>query len=61
LKVRKWRSIFNLGRSGHDTKRKLLRGAEDRGKSGEMGGVSLRLFKTLSFIYISLSFRGQIQ
>ncbi|XP_023555611.1 rho GTPase-activating protein 30 isoform X2 [Octodon degus] len=30
LKVRKWRSIFNLGRSGHETKRKLTRGAEDR-------------------------------
>uniref|UniRef100_A0A8C3WXJ2 Rho GTPase activating protein 30 n=1 Tax=Catagonus wagneri TaxID=51154 RepID=A0A8C3WXJ2_9CETA len=30
LKVRKWRSIFNLGRSGHETKRKLPRGAEDR-------------------------------
>lgn len=35
LKVRKWRSIFNLGRSGHETKRKLPRGAEDRGRSGE--------------------------
>ncbi|XP_016065953.1 PREDICTED: rho GTPase-activating protein 30 isoform X2 [Miniopterus natalensis] len=30
LKVRKWRSIFNLGRSGHETKRKFPRGAEDR-------------------------------
>ncbi|XP_075396565.1 rho GTPase-activating protein 30 isoform X2 [Tenrec ecaudatus] len=30
LKVRKWRSIFNLGRSGHETKRKLPRGGEDR-------------------------------
>nr|XP_017495531.2 rho GTPase-activating protein 30 isoform X1 [Manis javanica] len=36
LKVRKWRSIFNLGRSGHETKRKLTRGAEDReDKSGK--------------------------
>lgn len=34
LKVRKWRSIFNLGRSGHETKRKFPRGAEDRGKFG---------------------------
>ncbi|XP_054978225.1 rho GTPase-activating protein 30 [Sorex araneus] len=30
LKVRKWRSIFNLGRSGHESKRKLPQGAEDR-------------------------------
>lgn len=30
LKVRKWRSIFNLGRSGNETKRKVVRGAEDR-------------------------------
>ncbi|XP_055993797.1 rho GTPase-activating protein 30 [Sorex fumeus] len=30
LKVRKWRSIFNLGRSGHETKRKLPQGTEDR-------------------------------
>ncbi|KAM9243113.1 rho GTPase-activating protein 30 isoform 2-T2 [Dugong dugon] len=36
LKVRKWRSIFNLGRSGHETKRKLPRGGEDReDKSGK--------------------------
>ncbi|XP_028911348.2 rho GTPase-activating protein 30 [Ornithorhynchus anatinus] len=32
LKVRKWRSIFNLGRSGHDTKRKTHRGGEKLGK-----------------------------
>ncbi|XP_038624356.1 rho GTPase-activating protein 30 [Tachyglossus aculeatus] len=29
LKVRKWRSIFNLGRSGHETKRKTHRGGKD--------------------------------
>ncbi|XP_058395589.1 rho GTPase-activating protein 30 isoform X2 [Diceros bicornis minor] len=37
LKVRKWRSIFNLGRSGHETKRKLLRGAEDREDKSDKG------------------------
>ncbi|XP_013004668.2 rho GTPase-activating protein 30 isoform X2 [Cavia porcellus] len=37
LKVRKWRSIFNLGRSGHETKRKLLRGAEDREDKSNKG------------------------
>uniref|UniRef100_A0A8C0JHM4 Rho GTPase activating protein 30 n=1 Tax=Canis lupus dingo TaxID=286419 RepID=A0A8C0JHM4_CANLU len=37
LKVRKWRSIFNLGRSGHETKRKLPRGAEDREDKSEKG------------------------
>lgn len=36
MKVRKWRSIFNLGRSGHETKRKLPLRAEDRGKSRMM-------------------------
>ncbi|XP_010346870.1 rho GTPase-activating protein 30 isoform X2 [Saimiri boliviensis] len=37
LKVRKWRSIFNLGRSGHETKRKLPRGAEDREDKSSKG------------------------
>ncbi|XP_006048574.2 rho GTPase-activating protein 30 isoform X3 [Bubalus bubalis] len=37
LKVRKWRSIFNLGRSGHETKRKLPRGAEDREDKSDKG------------------------
>uniref|UniRef100_G3U205 Rho GTPase activating protein 30 n=1 Tax=Loxodonta africana TaxID=9785 RepID=G3U205_LOXAF len=37
LKVRKWRSIFNLGRSGHETKRKLLRGGEDREDKSDKG------------------------
>ncbi|XP_077012759.1 rho GTPase-activating protein 30 isoform X2 [Tamandua tetradactyla] len=35
LKVRKWRSIFNLGRSGHETKRKLPRG-EDKSDKGTL-------------------------
>uniref|UniRef100_A0A671EV84 Rho GTPase activating protein 30 n=1 Tax=Rhinolophus ferrumequinum TaxID=59479 RepID=A0A671EV84_RHIFE len=42
LKVRKWRSIFNLGRSGHETKRKLPRGAEDREPEGLVGASSPR-------------------
>lgn len=37
LKVRKWRSIFNLGRSGHETKRKLPRGTEDRDDKSDKG------------------------
>ncbi|XP_058165953.1 rho GTPase-activating protein 30 isoform X2 [Dasypus novemcinctus] len=37
LKVRKWRSIFNLGRSGHETKRKLPRGGEDREDKSDKG------------------------
>uniref|UniRef100_A0A5F9CMP4 Rho GTPase activating protein 30 n=1 Tax=Oryctolagus cuniculus TaxID=9986 RepID=A0A5F9CMP4_RABIT len=37
LKVRKWRSIFNLGRSGHETKRKFPRGAEDREDKSSKG------------------------
>ncbi|XP_006895608.1 PREDICTED: rho GTPase-activating protein 30 [Elephantulus edwardii] len=37
LKVRKWRSIFNLGRSGHETKRKLPRGAEEREDKSDKG------------------------
>ncbi|KAG3281080.1 rho GTPase-activating protein 30 isoform X1 [Ictidomys tridecemlineatus] len=37
LKVRKWRSIFNLGRSGHETKRKLPRGTEDREDKSNKG------------------------
>ncbi|XP_006990673.1 rho GTPase-activating protein 30 isoform X1 [Peromyscus maniculatus bairdii] len=37
LKVRKWRSIFNLGRSGHETKRKLPLRAEDREEKSNKG------------------------
>ncbi|XP_040593059.1 rho GTPase-activating protein 30 isoform X2 [Mesocricetus auratus] len=37
LKVRKWRSIFNLGRSGHETKRKLPLRAEDREEKSSKG------------------------
>ncbi|XP_006907935.1 rho GTPase-activating protein 30 [Pteropus alecto] len=37
LKVRKWRSIFNLGRSGNETKRKLPRGLEDREDKSDKG------------------------
>nr|XP_045000716.1 rho GTPase-activating protein 30 isoform X2 [Jaculus jaculus] len=39
LKVRKWRSIFNLGRSGHETKRKLPRGPEDREDKSSKGSL----------------------
>ncbi|XP_067584461.1 rho GTPase-activating protein 30 isoform X2 [Pseudorca crassidens] len=45
LKVRKWRSIFNLGRSGHETKRKLPRGAEDREDKSDK--VTLRPAKSM--------------
>lgn len=51
MKVRKWRSIFNLGRSGHETKRKVLRGAEDRGKSGEMDGGELCQGRVRPWLY----------
>lgn len=37
LKVRKWRSIFNLGRSGHETKRKLPLRTEDREEKSSKG------------------------
>ncbi|XP_057625795.1 rho GTPase-activating protein 30 isoform X2 [Chionomys nivalis] len=37
LKVRKWRSIFNLGRSGNETKRKLPLRAEDREEKANKG------------------------
>ncbi|XP_055469187.1 rho GTPase-activating protein 30 [Psammomys obesus] len=37
LKVRKWRSIFNLGRSGHETKRKLPLRVEDREEKSNKG------------------------
>ncbi|XP_044527890.1 rho GTPase-activating protein 30 [Gracilinanus agilis] len=45
LKVRKWRSIFNLGRSGHDTKRKPSRMGEDREEKSDK--VSLRSAKSM--------------
>ncbi|XP_016049937.1 rho GTPase-activating protein 30 isoform X2 [Erinaceus europaeus] len=45
LKVRKWRSIFNLGRSGHETKRKVVRGAEDQ--EDKSGTGALRSAKSM--------------
>ncbi|KAM8999913.1 rho GTPase-activating protein 30 [Sarcophilus harrisii] len=45
LKVRKWKSIFNLGRSGHDTKRKPPRVGEDREEKADK--VSLRPAKSM--------------
>nr|XP_033781437.1 rho GTPase-activating protein 30 isoform X2 [Geotrypetes seraphini] len=36
LKAKKWRSIFNLGRSGNDSKRKSAKMDEKEGKSGKM-------------------------
>ncbi|XP_036891136.1 rho GTPase-activating protein 30 isoform X2 [Sturnira hondurensis] len=51
LKVRKWRSIFNLGRSGHETKRKLPRGAEDREDKSDKG--TLRPAKSMDSLSAS--------
>ncbi|XP_074044225.1 rho GTPase-activating protein 30 isoform X2 [Macrotis lagotis] len=45
LKVRKWKSIFNLGRSGHDTKRKSSRVGEDREEKSDK--MSLRPAKSM--------------
>lgn len=52
LKVRKWRSIFNLGRSGHETKRKLPRGAEDREDKSDKG--TLRPAKSMDSLSASV-------
>nr|XP_041576948.1 rho GTPase-activating protein 30 [Taeniopygia guttata] len=43
LKAKKWRSIFNLGRSGHEAKRKLVK-AEEKEKCGK---VTLRPAKSM--------------
>ncbi|XP_068926582.1 rho GTPase-activating protein 30 [Petaurus breviceps papuanus] len=45
LKVRKWKSIFNLGRSGHDTKRKPPRVGEEREEKSDK--ASLRPAKSM--------------
>lgn len=61
LKVRKWRSIFNLGRSGHETKRKLPLRTEDRGKSGMVGEEdSAECVQSPGAMYIHI-FRRKIQ
>ncbi|XP_070622342.1 rho GTPase-activating protein 30 [Erythrolamprus reginae] len=44
LKAKKWRSIFNLGRSSHDSKRKLNK-AED--KDDKLGKMRLRPAKSM--------------
>ncbi|XP_075381273.1 LOW QUALITY PROTEIN: rho GTPase-activating protein 30 [Mycteria americana] len=43
LKAKKWRSIFNLGRSSHEAKRKLVK-AEEKDKCGK---ISLRPAKSM--------------
>ncbi|XP_017598287.1 PREDICTED: rho GTPase-activating protein 30 [Corvus brachyrhynchos] len=44
LKAKKWRSIFNLGRSGHEAKRKPGKAEEKEEKCGK---VSLRPAKSM--------------
>ncbi|KAM9251960.1 rho GTPase-activating protein 30 [Cariama cristata] len=44
LKAKKWRSIFNLGRSSHEAKRKLVKAEEKDDKSGK---ISLRPAKSM--------------
>ncbi|XP_072887059.1 rho GTPase-activating protein 30-like [Hemitrygon akajei] len=44
LKVKKWRSIFNLGRSGNDSKRKLNR---NEGKDLKTSSMTLRPAKSM--------------
>ncbi|KAM6309362.1 rho GTPase-activating protein 30 [Podargus strigoides] len=44
LKAKKWRSIFNLGRSSHEAKRKLLKAEE---KGDKCGKTSLRPAKSM--------------
>ncbi|XP_074020476.1 rho GTPase-activating protein 30 [Numenius arquata] len=44
LKAKKWRSIFNLGRSGHEAKRKLGKAEEKDDKGGK---ISLRPAKSM--------------
>ncbi|XP_055553120.1 rho GTPase-activating protein 30 isoform X1 [Falco cherrug] len=44
LKAKKWRSIFNLGRSSHEAKRKLVKTEE---KDDKCGKVSLRPAKSM--------------
>ncbi|XP_014748921.1 PREDICTED: rho GTPase-activating protein 30 [Sturnus vulgaris] len=51
LKAKKWRSIFNLGRSGHEAKRKLGK-AEEKDKCGK---VTLRPAKSMDSLSSSPS------
>ncbi|XP_064331016.1 rho GTPase-activating protein 30 isoform X2 [Phalacrocorax carbo] len=44
LKAKKWRSIFNLGRSSHEAKRKLVKSEE---KDDKCGKISLRPAKSM--------------
>ncbi|XP_075301402.1 LOW QUALITY PROTEIN: rho GTPase-activating protein 30 [Opisthocomus hoazin] len=44
LKAKKWRSIFNLGRSSHEAKRKLAKAEE---KDDKCGKISLRPAKSM--------------
>ncbi|KAM6190429.1 LOW QUALITY PROTEIN: rho GTPase-activating protein 30 [Sarcoramphus papa] len=44
LKAKKWRSIFNLGRSSHEAKRKLVKAEE---KDDKCGKISLRPAKSM--------------
>nr|XP_009666357.1 PREDICTED: rho GTPase-activating protein 30 [Struthio camelus australis] len=44
LKAKKWKSIFNLGRSSHESKRKLVKAEEKEDKCGK---ISLRPAKSM--------------
>ncbi|XP_061872007.1 rho GTPase-activating protein 30 isoform X3 [Colius striatus] len=54
LKAKKWRSIFNLGRSSHEAKRKLVKAEEKDDKCGKM---SLRPAKSMDSLS-SVPFTG---
>ncbi|XP_075032058.1 rho GTPase-activating protein 30 isoform X2 [Calonectris borealis] len=54
LKAKKWRSIFNLGRSSHEAKRKLVKSEE---KDDKCGKISLRPAKSMDSLS-SVPFTG---
>ncbi|KAM6365332.1 LOW QUALITY PROTEIN: rho GTPase-activating protein 30 [Pluvialis apricaria] len=54
LKAKKWRSIFNLGRSSHEAKRKLVKAEE---KDDKCGKISLRPAKSMDSLS-SVPFAG---
>uniref|UniRef100_A0A8B9CKL7 Rho GTPase activating protein 30 n=1 Tax=Anser brachyrhynchus TaxID=132585 RepID=A0A8B9CKL7_9AVES len=58
LKAKKWKSIFNLGRSSHEAKRKLVKAEEKEDKCGKLSLRPAKSMDSLSSVPFSSEGKG---
>uniref|UniRef100_A0A8B9CNP8 Rho GTPase activating protein 30 n=1 Tax=Anser brachyrhynchus TaxID=132585 RepID=A0A8B9CNP8_9AVES len=59
LKAKKWKSIFNLGRSSHEAKRKLVKAEEKEDKCGKLSLRPAKSMDSLSSVPFSSEGKGR--